>query len=318
MKRIKSYLKTNFKGIMIGIVIGVLLCGTIGVCAATYFESNLVTYDNTESGLNSTDVQGAIDELYNACKTPAGPLDGTPFEDVPIVTVGDGLYADEYEIGRYIYKGGNPNNYITFNNEDAGWRIISVEPDKTIKIMRIASIGDIVWDTSGRNNWARPSSLNTYLNDTYYNSLNVIAKNQMVANNFSISAITVDNNNMSTQVSDENSILWKGKIALPTVSEYIRTNRDKSRCGTLSLINNYNNYSSCLSTGWMDNNDNWWTLTPYYNGSNSTYGVISDGCVQDYGYVNYTTSGVCPALYLSSEVKIIGGDGTQNNPYIIE
>ena len=34
-----------------------------------------------------------------------------------VVDSGDGLYKDEYETGRYIYKGANPNNYITFNNE---------------------------------------------------------------------------------------------------------------------------------------------------------------------------------------------------------
>ena len=310
--------KKIFKNRIFIFVLGVFIASSISVLAATYFESSAVTYDNTESGLSSTNVQGAIDELYNECFPPTPPTPGDQILDnVDIVTSGDGLYEDEYEVGRFIFKGGNPNNYITFNNEKAGWRIISVEPDKTIKIMKIASIENEFWDTSGDNNWARPATLNTYLNGTYYNGLNNAAKSQIVASNFSISAITVDNNNMSTQVSDENSILWKGKIALPTVSEYIRTNRDKSRCGTLSLINNYNNYSSCLSTGWMDNNDNWWTLTPYYNGSNSTYSVISDGHVQDHGFVNYTTSGVCPALYLSSEVKITGGDGTQNNPYAL-
>ena len=51
-----------------------------------------------------------------------------------VTTTGDGLYADTYEEGRYIYKGANPNNYITFSGET--WRIISVESDNTIKIMR--------------------------------------------------------------------------------------------------------------------------------------------------------------------------------------
>ena len=54
-----------------------------------------------------------------------------------VTTTGDGLYADTYEEGRYIYKGANPNNYITFSGET--WRIISVESDNTIKIMRNAS-----------------------------------------------------------------------------------------------------------------------------------------------------------------------------------
>ena len=38
-------------------------------------------------------------------------------EDLKSLTVssGNGLYVDKYEEGRYVYKGANPNNYITFN-----------------------------------------------------------------------------------------------------------------------------------------------------------------------------------------------------------
>ena len=50
-----------------------IIFGTVGVSAATYFQSKDVTYDNTESGLQSTDVQGAIDELYSACQVSAVP-----------------------------------------------------------------------------------------------------------------------------------------------------------------------------------------------------------------------------------------------------
>ena len=75
-------------------VLGLFIASSISVLAATYFESSAVTYDNKESGLTSTDVQGAIDELYNACKTPAVGGDEI-LEKVDIVTSGDGLYEDE-------------------------------------------------------------------------------------------------------------------------------------------------------------------------------------------------------------------------------
>ena len=301
MKKIKEFMKSY----TLGFVISILLCGTVGVYAATYIESNLITYDNTESGMNSDNVQTAIDELYNTCFPPkAGDQ---ILEDQP-------LEKDPYEC-RYFFTGANPNNYITFNGEDAGWRIISVECDGRIKIMRIDIIANIVWDETNSNNWARPATLNTYLNETYYNSLNSIAKSQIVASNFSIGGDTWDNNNMSTQVSNENSNKWYGNIALPTLSEYIRTNSNKSKCGTVSLNND--NYSSCVSTGWMDNNDIWRVLTPYSGNSNSVFYINS------YGNINYmrvydSQDAVRPALYLSSEVKITGGNGTQSNPYTIE
>ena len=276
------------------------------VYAETYFPSNQVTYDNTVSGLSSSNVQGAIDELYNTCfQKTAGE---TIIENA-------GLEKDQYEC-RYFFTGANPNNYITFNGERARWRIISIECDGRIKIWRATSIGENYWNENGNNNWARPATLNTYLNGTYYNSLNSTAKSQIVVSNFSIGKVTYENNNMSTQVSNENLNKWEGKMALPTASEYLRTNSNKSRCGTLSLMNN--NYSSCVSTGWMDNNNYWWMLSPFSGNSSSALLVSSDGSVS-YGYVNDygPTYPVCPALYLSSEVKITGGDGTQNNPYTL-
>ncbi len=291
---------------MIGFILGVLSAAVVVVYAETYFPSNQVTYDNTVSGLSSTNVQTAIDELYNTCfpKTAGEQI----IENA-------GLEKDEYEC-RYFFTGGNPNNYVTFNNEKAGWRIISIECDGTIKIMRDLSIGLMAWDTSNSNNWARPATLNTYLNGTYYNGLNNTAKSQIVVSNFSVGAVTYNNNNMSTQVSNENSNLWKGKIALPTVSEYIRTNGNKSSCGTYSLMDN--NYNSCISTGWMDNNDYWWTLSSYADRSYYVFGVDSIGVVA-YGFDSFSTGiAVRPALYLSSEVKITGGTGTQNDPFTLE
>ena len=287
----KEKTKEFMKKYLIGFVLGVVSACTISVIAATYFPSNDVTYDNTESGLKSKDVQGAIDELYTECTTiPTGEQ-------------------------RYFFTGANPNNYITFNNEEAGWRIISVECDGTIKIMKDASIGDRAWDTSRSNNWARPATLNTYLNGTYYNSLNSTAQSQIVSKDFSIGAVTNGNNDLADQINNENETKWNGKVALATVSEYIRSNSNKSSCG--SFILNNGNSSSCRNTNWMYINDVWWTLSPYAGTSNYSFRVYSGGGV-DYG--NYTTNtddAVRPALYLSSEVKITGGNGSQNNPYTL-
>ena len=90
--------------------LGVIACSVVGVAAATYFPSNDVTYDNTESGLTSTNVQGAIDELYTEC-TKEPTAGETIIEDA-------GLEKDPYEC-RYFFTGANPNNYINFNNEIA-------------------------------------------------------------------------------------------------------------------------------------------------------------------------------------------------------
>lgn len=64
MKKIKELLKNC----IFGIALSAVLCVGISVYATTYFPSNQTTYDNTDSGMTSTNVQDAIDELYNVCK----------------------------------------------------------------------------------------------------------------------------------------------------------------------------------------------------------------------------------------------------------
>ena len=315
MKKIKEFSKKY----LIGFFIGLILFTVVGVYATTYFPSNQTTYDNSASGLSSTNVQGAIDELYNVCFPPTAG--DSILDNVDIVTSGDGLYEDEYEDGKYTYKGANPNNYVTFNNEKAGWRIISINSDGTIKIMREASIGDIKWDSSQNNNWTRPASLNTYLNgpyylnEDYYNSLTSTAQSQIVSEDWSIGEVKIDNNDLADQINDENSEKWNGKIALVTVSEYIRSNSNKSSCGTFSENNSH--YNSCKNSTWMYNsNDYWWTLSPNVVFSNYLFMLRPSGDIVN-GFANGKNTMVRLAVYLSSDIQITGGNGSSSNPYIL-
>ncbi len=292
--------------------LGILISSSISVLAQTYFPSNDVTYDNTQSGLSSNDVQGAIDELYNVCFPPE-PI--TPDDLIEgAVTTGDGLYKDAYEEGRYFYRGANVNNYIIFNNEV--WRIVSIEPDKTIKIMRDASIGDRAWDSSNSNNWKRPADLNTYLNGSYLTgTLNATAQSQIVPKDWSIGSVTYDNNDLADQINDEKSTTWNGKVALVTVSEYIRSNSNQSSCGTFSKNND--NYSTCQNSSWMYINDTWWTLSPLASYSGGVLFVNSSGGFSD-NNAGSTSRAVRPAVYLSSSVQITGGNGSSETPYQIK
>ncbi len=305
----KEKTKEFLKKYLIGFILGIVSACTISVIAATYFPSNDVTYDNKESGLVSTNVQGAIDELYTECTTiPAGDQ---IIEDA-------GLEKDPYEC-RYFFTGANPNNYITFNGEEAGWRIISVECDGTIKIVRINSIANKKWHTIYSNDWTS-ASLNTYLNSTYYNGLNSIAKSQIIAKNFSIGKIINENNDLATQVNDENEATWKGKIALITVSEYIRSNSNKSSCGTFSTNNS--NFSTCVNTNWLNNTNGWliWTLSTIGD-NGEVYDIYTNASPYNQGRISidYTNGElpIRPTIYLSSDIKITGGDGSQSNPYEI-
>ena len=316
MNRIgEVYMKEKINKIVLGylpgFITGIIVCGGVSVIAATYFPSNQVTYENGSSGMQASDVQGAIDELYLTCTAEKVDVGGT---DVIVVNSGDGLYADEYEKGKYTYKGANPNNYVTFNNETAGWRIISINSDGTIKIMRDADINtsnNLAWDSSVSNNWNRPASLNTYLNSTYYNGLNSTAQSQIVEGTYYAGVVTIENNDIQDQISDEKAVTSKVKVALPTLSEYYRANSNKEQCGTFSLNNG--NYSTCKNSDWMFNSDYWWTLSPT-SGTGTVFYVYNDGSVDNYDAF-ITNFAVRPAITLSSEVKITGGIGTESDPF---
>ena len=298
----KEFMKKN----LIGFILGIISACTISVIAATYFPSNDVTYDNSESGLKSTNVQGAIDELYGVCFPPkAGDQ---IIEDA-------GLEKDLYE-DRYFYKGANPNNYIMFSNDL--WRIISVEGDGTIKIIRNNDIGNMSWDKTGgqygSNVWTRPADLNTYLNNNYLNTLS--EKEKIDNHNWNIGMIdTNSSETLSTLIEQENRTKWLGELAVISMSEYLRTNDNVSQCSTIkSLISHY---SVCNNTNWLFNSKSSFTMDAINTG-NLIYVILDFGRPNSMTYPIATNVPIRPVLYLSSDVKITGGDGSQNNPYTLE
>ena len=60
-----------------------------------------------------------------------------------VVTSGQGVYNDTIT-NRYVFKGENPNNYIQL--DDDLYRIIAIEPDDSLKLIKATSIGTIPFD----------------------------------------------------------------------------------------------------------------------------------------------------------------------------
>ena len=248
--------------------------------------------------------------------TPSGPTAGGI--TIPLANDGqDGLYADEYEPGRYFYKGANPNNYITFNNET--WRIISIESDGSIKIMRNESIGNRAFDSGNSNAW-ETSDIKTYLNGDY---LATITTNQdkIVPHTWSIGEVVIGNIDLAGQINDENGTQSQSaNVGMITVSEYLRANTNTEQCGNLSLNNS--NISTCKTTDWMFNivpsNGYLWTISPC---ASSSYGVFNiNGSSSTAGRLGNTNAnfsrGVSPAVYLSSDITLTG-DGSEGNQFKI-
>ena len=116
-----------------------------------------VKYNDVTSQPSQEELNINFDITLEYSQAPNGyvpPVTGPTVGGItlPLASDGsDGLYADEYESGRYIYKGVNPNNYITFNNET--WRILSIDGGGRIKIVRDDLLPKRVWDSTYSNNW---------------------------------------------------------------------------------------------------------------------------------------------------------------------
>ena len=307
----REKIKKIIKGYLPGFITGMIVCATVSVIAMTYFPSNDVTYDNKESGLESTNVQGAIDELYKTC-TAKPPATDT-IKDL-VSTNTNELYTDEH--GDIRYYGKIPNNYVSFNNEL--WRIIGVIDEK-VKIIRSESIGYYAWASNGRNNWNN-ASLKNYLNGEYYNSIDETYRNMISEETYYLGGPSSDNNDLltssdyynverdSTQVYSGNPASTTQKIGLMYPSDYGYA--AGSSCLSTAL---YDYSNGCYNSDYLYSGLNEWLQAPIAYNSDCAANLFRSGFV----YINtLTISGlVRPVLYLNSNVQITGGDGTSSNPF---
>lgn len=202
--------------------------------------------------------------------------------------------------------------------------------------------------TTYDNNW-HTSTLQKLLNNSYYNGTGTITYYNSDSANGSVSLnmnnIGIKNTKTRNMISETNwylggldtisdfqsnqfyqyergiqkcssctyEIIWKGNIALPYVSDY-------SYSSDFSIFTDTPSAYVCRGTNWMypimtaDGTQNSWLLTPNSGISNYAWKVSSSGSVTG-GYFTYSGSGVAPVLYLSSELGIESGDGSESNPY---
>ena len=297
----------------------------------------------------TSDLEITLD--YEQSTGEEGPAGNTALiggNTVSVADSGDGLYADEYTSGRYVYRGANPNNYIEFNNEL--WRIIAKEADGTYKILRNEIVTNMPFDSQGArttgycsqgsaptygcNVWsstanmvASPSEFTngsytgtvgadsemlTYLNGEYLNSITV-NKEKIVNHDYNIGAVVSDNEDLNAQIEGEKAYKWNGKVGLISHSDYINANSNQELCGTDKI--NYENYETCRNDDWMYISGTWWwTLSPNAGGSNGVWSVRADGYL-DHSDARFSF-GVRPAVYLTSSLSL-SGSGTQSDPYRI-
>ena len=277
----------------------------------TYNPSVTSQPENLESSLKVT-----LDyEQSNGGSVGPGPGGDQTIggQEVEIVSSGDGLYEDSYEAGRLIYRGQNPNNYITFNGET--WRIIAKEVDGTYKIIKNDVLANRAFDEANRrtteNNsyctnpqygcgvyaavsgtFSSPSgsqsgtvtedsSIKIYLNEDYYtNNINSTAKGQMTSHSFNIGAVErldqsgAEADSIEKNIAGEEMYTWTGNVGLANVSDILKASTNPLCTSATTSMNGTN---ECNSNYLLDRGTAsslyYWTI----NAFSSESGGNSDG-----------------------------------------
>lgn len=229
--------------------------------------------------------------------------------NIPIQTDNktDGLYLVK---DQYIYRGKNPNNYIKFN--DQLLRIISFMDDGTIKIKapNINLKEDIPFDIDNKNNW-EDSSLRTYLNDNYYNTLSKKSKSLIISHDWEIGQISKEIyervlvGKFELLKETEQKKKKEDYIGLLTLSDY-----SSSLLNVECLMNN----KGCPNSYIYDDGFSW-TLNGHSDKGNWTINYATGFSVIEGS--NYTNFKIEPVFYLKSGLKL-SGNGTIEKPFVIE
>ena len=303
----------------------------------------------------TSDLEVTLD--YEQATGEEGPAGNTALiggNTVSVADSGDGLYADEYTSGRYVYRGSNPDNYIEFNDEL--WRIIAKETDGTYKIVRnevlpkempfdsggarttgYCSQGDA--PTYGCNAWSSTanmigspsefrngdysgtvdadSEMLTYLNGEYYNDLNGEAQELIVNNTWNVGGIFEDESNPNGEIelALEEEKAYQWNGNVGLINETDYLNANSNQSLCSSIMEFDSNLETCVANDWMYiPGTYWWSLSPDAHYSYFVFNVYGDGNVNS-DNVGYPF-GVRPAVYLTSSLSL-SGSGTQSDPYII-
>ncbi len=115
---------------------------------------------------------------------------------------------------------------------------------------------------------------------------------------------------------------WTGQIGLMYPSDYGYATSGGSSVNRASCLAkelyNWDSVSDCYNNDWLHNGSNHqWTLTPAAVNSISVFVLNSNGPVNSNFTAGFTRNAVCPALYLSSNVRISGGSGQESDPFTL-
>lgn len=332
--------KLNNKGFAISTVIySLLIIATLimGMLLSTMVFSKKSNDDfvyETEKELNNQDMPTDYSTLLNTNNTMNDDkmVDFEHNECNSICVNDDNKYA-------YRYVGANPNNYVKFNNEL--WRIVGLfNINKTatkiqgyLKIIRNDYIDTMQIHNESEGQWYDEKKYDEYnqfaivryLNTDYYNTLDSNAKKMIYKNRWYISTFpdTFDTNTITPaslftaeRGTNGKYHYWDGNIGLIYPSDFGYASGND--CSNVPFnTTSWHSSSGCIGKNWIYNASmNQWTM----GSLKKTDGIYQFmiGSNQSYLFSSITKKNeIRPTLYLNNNVKIIAGNGTNTNPYIL-
>ena len=192
--------------------------------------------------------------------------------------------------------------WLKFNNED--FRIVDVEANGTVKIVAANAITNRAFSTNSSSTFSSTDTSNVgyYLNNTYYNSIASEYKEMLVTGPWYLGSFSYGSSWKLEKCSTE---------ACTTPSSYV--------VARVGLLRN----SELMSAHTGGELKSYWTITPSTSTANSVKvnGIYGSNWEE---VANRTTGSrdssalmVRPALYLNSNVRIVGGNGTKESPFMI-
>ena len=232
------------------------------------------------------------------------PSDGYLFEEIKYPTVAEVVLKDQGENGSAyddgvdtFIIGTDPNNYIWYSGKL--WRAVSVNNDtKTTKLVTQWNISTVAYNID-TNAMFKDSHMEMWLNDT-----------------------TVDGFLGNLREPEKFIVMdakWDATIDNKELGSINRPNGTATVTDAVGLINMYEYQTSYRGTsfqnGYLNNGLQWYTLTPY-NSSNMR--MISNSGDEGAHYSPIYPYGVRPSINLKFNIKIVGGNGTVDDPYRLE
>ena len=281
----------------------------------------------------------------------------TPSEKLmqKLTKTGSCLYIDPNDTSRYVFKGGTPENYIKLGNDL--YRIISLENDGTIKVMKKDYVSGQAWDKAssrtseycgtsakGCKVWGsktttfdangnsvtkmpikigealkeipdKEATLNTYLNNEWYNSLDSNVKKYIEEKYWDVGPVGYDMSSIAQNMQEASAYRWKGKIALISVVDYVKASNNSACVSAGAYRSTSACYNNSQSHNYLTSTKQSWLLSPFsHSAADAIWYMFSTTSIRQ----NNASSLISfyPSFYLSSDIKLCG-EGTEANPYSI-